>query len=45
MCTMSELREVLFNFVKRAASKEATPEEVEALPRVAGVLVETFRYC
>lgn len=42
MHDIEELRSVLFEFVKRAASKEATPEEVEALSRVAQVLIETF---
>ena len=41
--SIEDLREVLFGFVKRAASKEATPEEVEALSGVAQVLLETFK--
>lgn len=43
MVSIEELRTVLFGFVKRAASEKATPEEVEALPRVAQVLLATFR--
>ena len=39
---VQKLREVLFEFVKRAAGEKATPEEVEALPRVAEVLLATF---
>lgn len=40
--TVKELREVLYDFVKRASSKDATPEEVAALPGVAQVLLDTF---
>lgn len=36
-------REVLFDFVKRAAEKDATAEEVQALPAVAQVLAELLR--
>ncbi len=42
MEAVQELREILLKFVKRAASEKATPEEVEALPRVAEVLLENF---
>ena len=35
-----KLKEILFEFVKRAASNEGTPEEVAALPGVARVLLE-----
>ena len=37
-----ELRAVLFEFVKRAASEKTTPEEVEALPKVATILLGSF---
>lgn len=40
---LNEIKTVLFDFVKRAASEEATPDEVRALPEVAKVLLETFR--
>lgn len=36
---VKELELVLFEFVKRAASREATAEEMEALPAVANALV------
>ncbi len=36
----NELTSALLKFVKRAASTEATAEEVEALPAVARVLME-----
>lgn len=32
----------LVEFIQRAASEKATPEEVEALPGVAGVLMAYF---
>lgn len=38
-----ELRDILFEFVKRASSKEATPEEVKALPEVARVLLASLK--
>lgn len=41
--TETEQREfelALLTFVKRASEKDATAEEVEALPAVAGVLME-----
>lgn len=38
--TLSDLEKVLYDFVKRAASKEATPEEVAVLLEVARVLAE-----
>lgn len=41
--TIEEVRKVLMAFVKRASEKNATPEEVEALPKVAQVLADTFR--
>lgn len=41
--SIEEFRAVLFGFVQRASSKEATPDEVRALPEVAKVLLETFR--
>lgn len=41
---VKELRETLYEFVKRASSKEATPEEVAALPAVARVLLDSFTY-
>lgn len=41
--TIEEIQNVLMAFVKRASEKGATPEEVEALPRVAQILVDTFR--
>lgn len=39
---IEELRSVLFAFIKRAASEEATSEEVASLHEVARVLLETF---
>ena len=33
-----ELENILFDFVKRASSKGATPEEVQALPAIANIL-------
>lgn len=36
--TLYDLEKVLYNFVERAASKEATPEEIAVLPEVAYVL-------
>ena len=39
---IEELRSVLFAFIKRAASEEATSEEVASLREVARVLLETF---
>lgn len=39
---IDEFKLSLFNFVKRAASKDATAEEVEALPAVARVLMESI---
>ena len=36
---IDEFEIALFEFVKRAASKNATPEEVAALPEVASVLL------
>lgn len=41
--SFDEFTAVLFAFVKRAASEEATPDEVRALPEVARVLLDTFR--
>lgn len=38
--TLNELEKVLYDFVKRAASKEATPEEIAVLPKVARVLAK-----
>lgn len=40
---INEFRLSLLEFVKRAAEKGATAEEVEALPAVARVLVEAIR--
>lgn len=40
---IDEFELALFEFVKRAAEKGATAEEVEALPAVARVLVEAIR--
>ncbi len=40
---IKEFRLALLEFVKRAAEKGATAEEVEALPAVARVLVEAIR--
>ncbi len=39
----NEFELTLFEFVKRAAAKEATAAEVEALPAVAQVLMELLR--
>lgn len=39
---IDEFKLALFEFVKRAALKNATAEEVEALPAVARVLMESF---
>lgn len=36
--TCSRLENALISFVERVAKKDATPEEVEALPKVAMVL-------
>lgn len=41
--TIEEVRKVLMAFVKRASKENATPEELEALPKVAQVLTDTFR--
>lgn len=43
MTNIEEVIDVLFDFVKRASSKEATPEEVQTLPEVARVMLETLR--
>lgn len=40
---IGEFELALLEFVKRAASKNATAQEVEALPAVARVLVEAIR--
>lgn len=41
----AELEEILLEFVTRTAKKEnATPEELKALPEVAGVLVASLNY-
>lgn len=40
-----EFENALLEFVKRAASKEATTAEVEALPAVAEVLAAMNRIC
>lgn len=40
---IDEFRLALLEFVKRAAEKGATAEEVEALPSVAEVLVMSIR--
>lgn len=40
--TIEEIQNVLMDFVKRASKKNVTPEEVEALPKVAQVLLNTF---
>lgn len=40
--TIEEIRNVLMAFVKRASAKNAPPEEVEALPKVAQILLDTF---
>ena len=37
---LERLEDALLEFVERAAKSTATPVEVEALPRVAAVLVE-----
>ncbi|HIT08742.1 MAG TPA: hypothetical protein IAB55_06625 [Candidatus Merdivicinus faecavium] len=36
--TLDDLEKVLYDFVKRAASKGAAPEEIAVLPEVARVL-------
>lgn len=38
-----EFELALFEFVKRAAREDATAEEVEVLPAVAGVLVDALK--
>lgn len=38
------LRKLLLKFLERATDKNATPEELAALPGVARVLNETFTY-
>ena len=41
--SLEDLRKLLFSFVDRATKKDATAEEVQALPAVARVIAETFR--
>ena len=41
--TLNELEKVLYDFVKRAAEKGATPEEIAVLPEVARVLADLVR--
>ena len=41
--TENEIKAVLFDFVKRAASEKATTDEVRVLPAVAQALLDTFR--
>lgn len=40
--TLEEVQNALMDFVKRASEKNATPEEIAALPKVAQVLVDSF---
>lgn len=40
---IEEMRRLLLEFIERATKKGATQTEVEALPKVAQVLVDSFR--
>lgn len=44
MYELTRLRRILVDFMERATSKEATPEEIAALPGVAQAYVDSFRY-
>lgn len=41
--TADDIKSILFDFMKRAASTEATSDEVRVLPEVARVLLETVK--
>lgn len=41
--TSGRLEEALISFIERAAKKDATPEEVDVLPKVAMVLADFLK--
>ncbi len=41
---IQKLRSLLFEFVERAVKEDADPEDKEALPKIAQILLDSFGY-